>query len=144
MSLAACTLLAGCGSSSGAEAKVRATYSRLLHALASNDAATVCELMLPANQNQSRSALIAAAHRLATPSVAAEYKRYVTSTCPPAFRDEPQNMSGYYGLLRGSRLGAISINGPIATAAVTARNGRHESAIFLDAAGEWRLVIGVD
>jgi hypothetical protein len=145
MSLAAAALFAGCGSSTPAGAKgVRASYSRLLQALAHNDAATVCALMLPAGQNEPRSALIKGAHRLATRSGAAAYRRYIASDCVPEFRDKPDNISGYYRLLRGSRLGAISVDGPLATAAVTSRNARHTRATFIEVQGEWRLVIGVE
>jgi len=143
-SLAGFALLAGCGSSSNpSDAKIRASYTRLLKALASHDAATVCELMLPMGQNQPSSALITAAHRLATPSAAASYRRYVAA-CASEFGTKSQNFSGYYDGLRGSRLGAISIHGPIATVAVTSRTGARATATFVDAAGEWRLVIGIE
>jgi hypothetical protein len=143
VSLTAVALLAGCGSSTSAGAKVRASYSRLLQALATHDAATVCELMLPIGQDQPRSALITAAHRLATPSEAAAYRRYLAS-CAAEFAGTSDNFSGYYDDLHGSRLGAISIHGPIANVAVTSRNGRHGTATFVDVAGKWRLVIGIE
>jgi hypothetical protein len=145
VSIAALALLAGCGTSSTTpdDANVRASYSRLVNALASHDAATVCELMFPVGQNQPRSALIAAAHRLSTPSVAAAYKRYLKS-CAAGFGKEASNFTGYYNLFHGSRLGAISIHDPIATAAVVARDGKKGTALFVKAAGRWRLVIGVE
>jgi hypothetical protein len=143
VSLTAVAPLVGCGSSTSAGAKVQASYSRLLQALASHDAATVCELMLPVGQDQPRSALITAAHRLATPSDAAAYRRYLAS-CAAEFTSTPDNFRGYYDDLHGSRLGAISVHSPIANVAVTFRNGRHGTATFVDVAGKWRLVIGVD
>lgn len=143
VSLAAVALLAGCGSSTPVGANIRASYSRFLQALASHDAATVCELVLPMGQDQPRSALITAAHRLATPSGAAAYRRYLAS-CAAEFGDRSDNFSDYYEGLRGSRLGAISIHGPIATVAVTSRNGRHGTATFVDVASKWRLVIGIE
>jgi hypothetical protein len=142
--LAAVALLAGCGSSNPAAGQVRASYGLLLHALASHDAVTVCELLLPVGQDQPRSALVDAAHRLSKPSAAAAYRRYVASSCVPEFRAKPENINGYYGLIRGSRLGAVSIRGPVAEAAITSRTGRRATALFVDAGGRWRLVIGVD
>jgi hypothetical protein len=53
-------------------------------------------------------------------------------------------LPGYYDGLRGSRLGAISNHGPTATVAVTSRMGARANATFVDAAGEWRLVIGIE
>jgi hypothetical protein len=143
--LAGFVLLAGCGgSSSGSDAaKIRASYSRLLKALASHDAATVCELMLPVGEHLPRSALIAGARRLSKPSAAAAYRRYIAS-CASEFAGKPGNFSGYSHGLRGSRLGAISIHGPIATVAVTSRAGKRATATFVDAAGEWRLAIGIE
>lgn len=144
LSLAGVALLAGCGSSSNpADAKIRGSYYRLLKALASHDAAAVCELMLPMGQHEPRAALITAAHRLATLSAAAAYRRYVKS-CASDFGSKSEDFSGYYDGLRGSRLGAISIHGPIATVAVTSRMGARRSATFVDAAGEWRVVIGIE
>lgn len=144
LSLAGVALLVGCGSSSNpADAKIRASYNRLLKALASHDAAAVCELMLPMTQDQPRAALIKAADRLATPSAAAVYRRYVKS-CTSDFGSKSENFSGYYDILRGSRLGAISIQGPIATVAFMSRTGAHRTATFVDAAGEWRVVIGIE
>ena len=139
VSLAAIALLAGCGTAASEGARVRASYARLLHALASRDARTSCELMLPVGQDRPRSALIAAAHRLATASAAAAYRRYVASCAA-----ETNSFSGYYKILRGSQLGAISISGSIATAAVTFASKRHGTATFVNAAGAWRLVIGVE
>ena len=143
-SLVAAALLAGCGSSSPAAANVRASYGRLLQALASDDAVTVCELMLPFGQDQPRSALTTAAHTLATPSAAAAYRRYIASSCVPEFLDKPANIRGYRRLFGGSRLGSISFRGPIATATVTSRSGRHGTATFVHAAVGWRIVIGIE
>jgi len=81
--------------------------------------------------------------RLATPSAAAVYRRYVKS-CASDFGSKSEDFSGYYDGLRGSQLGAISIHGPIATVAVTSRTGARRSATFVDAAGEWRVVIGIE
>jgi hypothetical protein len=143
VSLAAVALLAGCGSSTPVGANIRASYSRFLQALASHDDAKACELMLPMNQDQPRSALIREAHRFATPSAAVAYRRYLAS-CVTEFGDKSDSFSGYYKGLRGSRLGAISIHGPVATAAVTSRNGRHGTGTFVDVAGKWRVVIGIE
>jgi hypothetical protein len=146
LTLAGVALLAGCGSSSNpADAEIRASYNRLLKALASNDAATTCELMLPMGQHQPRSALITVARRLSTPYAAAAYRRYVAS-CAHEVRSRSENFSAYYDGLRGSRLGTISIHGPIATVAVGSRTRTHGAATltFVDAAGEWRLVIGIE
>jgi hypothetical protein len=143
MGLAALALLAGCGSSDPAATKVRASYSRLLAALASHDSATSCELLFPFGQNQPQSALVTAAHRLAKPGMAAAYRRYVAS-CVTEVARKPDTFSGYDNIFGGSRLGTISIHGPIAIAAVTSRGGRHARMEFVDAAGEWRIVIGVE
>ena len=143
LALSGAALLVGCGSGSNpADAKIRASYNRLLNALATHDAATVCDLMLPFGQHQPPSGLVTVAHRLSAPGAAAAYRRYVAS-CASEFGRQPGNFSGYYDLMRGSRLGAISIQGPVATVAVTSRKGMRGNAIFVDAAHEWRLVIGI-
>jgi hypothetical protein len=113
-----------------------------VRALHHRDARTVCEILFPFGEHQPASALPAALTHLNSPTQRAKYAAYVRS-CAPAFARHASNFTGYAQLFANLRLGQVEVHGNTASARVTAPTGRRGGLIFVKAAGEWRVLVGV-
>jgi hypothetical protein len=80
--------------------------------------------------------------RLETSAGRSSYQQSVAECRPPLAR-HPRDFSDYEQALGGAKLGAMTVRGNVAKVRVRFRNGKHVPEAFVRAAGQWRLLIGV-
>jgi hypothetical protein len=141
-SACAAVTISACGSSMSPAARIRANYGRLTAAFRNHDAVTMCELLFPFAEHQPRSALAAGLNRLDTKAGRSSWQTYV-DRCVPSLSKNPSNFTVYEQLFRGVSLGIISVHGNTATARITSKGRRLVGLTFVRAAGDWRLLVGV-
>ncbi len=146
LSAGAVMLLPGCGQSATATAtataQIRGNFAQLLVAFRQHDARMVCELLFPFREHRPAGALATDLKQLSTAGGRAGYQRYV-DRCAPSIARDPSNFSAYERVFSRFSLGAITIRGSIATIDVRAAGQQAFQARFVHAAGEWRLLEGV-
>jgi hypothetical protein len=135
-------LISSCGGPSTPSAEIRANFERLLNALRDRDALTVCELLFPFGEHQPAGALAADLKRLGTPNGRSAYEKSVNQ-CVPSFAANPKNFTRYERGLAGAKLGTVLVHGDLARVQVVTRDGKRVTARFVKAAGEWRVLLGV-
>ena len=134
--------LSACGSSTTPETQIRHSFQRLLTALRVHDAPTVCELLFPLGQDQPPGALAAELRKLQTDPGRRQYQGTVDQ-CRPSLAKEPHTFDVYYRALAPMSLGGLKVHGNQATVGITPKPGLASPMNFVRAAGEWRLLIGV-
>jgi hypothetical protein len=138
----AAILLLGCGKAATPTAQIRGNFAQLVAAFRQHDAHVICELLFPFGEHQPASALPTDLKQLSTASGQAGYQKYVDG-CAPSFARDPRNFSAYERAFNGVSLGPIKIRGSIATVLAHAPGRRPFRIRFVKAAGEWRLLDGV-
>jgi hypothetical protein len=134
--------LSGCGAQAAPRTQIRDGFAQLIAALRHHDAHTVCELVFPFGQHQPAGALVTALRHSNTSVGEADYQAYVAK-CAPSFAAQRANFSAYYRDLKAVSLGAITVHGSIAYARVNYPGRRGVTLRFVRAAGEWRVLEGV-
>lgn len=139
--------LAACGGAPSAVTQIRQSVLRLKAAVRDRDASKFCELLFPFGQDQPLGALAAQLRKLDTPAGRASYRASI-KRCILEVAKNPRNERGDFGefnaAFRGVLLGKVFVHGNTAT---TDRSGRVNFVTgtlnFVKAAGEWRLLVGV-
>ena len=134
--------LSACGSSTMPETQIRHSFQRLLTPLRVHDAHTVCELLFPFGQHQPRGALAAELRKLQTDPGRRQYQASVDQ-CRPSLAKQPHMLDVYYRALAPMSLRGLKVHGNRATAGITPKPGLASPMTFVRAAGEWRLLVGV-
>jgi hypothetical protein len=135
-------VVSSCGGSISSAAQIRRNFARLLTAFHDHDARTVCELLFPFGQHQQPGALTADLRRLETPAGQSRYRAYVTR-CAPDFARDPRNFTAYAKGFAGVSIGPVTVHGDTAEVRTTFKTGAVANERFVNAAGEWRLLVGV-
>ena len=130
------------GSSATPETQIRLSFHRLVTALRARDANTVCELLFPFGQHQPPGALAAELRKLQTDPGRRQYQATVDQ-CRPSLAKHPHTFDVYYRALAPMSLRGLKVHGNQATVGITPKPGSASPMTFVQAAGEWRLLIGV-
>lgn len=135
-------LITSCGSPGSPVSQIRRSFERLQVALHDRDAAKVCELLFPFGQHQPSNALAADLRKLQTEAGRTSYKRSLAQ-CEPVLAQHPRDFAGYERVFGGATLGSVAVRGDTARVAFHPKNDKATILTFVNAAGEWRLLIGV-
>jgi hypothetical protein len=137
----ACALSA-CGGPPTPETQIQHSFQRLLTALRTHDAHAACELLFPFGQHQPAGALAAELRKLDTKPGRRQYQATVDQ-CVPSLAKQPQTFVVYYRALAPVSLHGLNVHGNQATVGIAPKPGLANPMTFVRAAGEWRLLIGV-
>jgi hypothetical protein len=132
---------AGCGGSESPSNQIRANFGRLQRAIRDRDAHTVCELLFPFGEHQGRGALTADLVKLDSTRERSRYEASIAQ-CTRTVHRTPINFGVYETVYGKATIGNVDVHGRTASVRLSIR-GRGLDETFVDAAGEWRLLIGV-
>lgn len=136
-------LLSCCGAQPTPTAQIRSNFVRLQHAFRDHDAQTVCELLFPFGEHQPPADLTTDLKKLDQSAAArTRYRAYVAS-CAPEFAKRAANFADYERIFAGLAITTVTVRGNRATVRVSSNARRVVNLSFVRAAGEWRLLIGV-
>jgi hypothetical protein len=134
--------LSACGGSPTPETQIQHSFQRLLTALRTHDAHTVCELLFPFGQHQPAGALAAELRKLDTKPGRRQYQTTVDQ-CVPSLAKQPQTFVVYYRALAAISVRGLKVHGNQATVRIAPKLGLANPMTFVRAAGEWRLLVTV-
>jgi hypothetical protein len=122
--------------------QIHHSFQRLLTALRTHDAHTVCELLFPFGERETAGALAAELRRLDTKPARRQYQATIDQ-CVPSLARHPQTFVAYNRALAPIALHGLQVHGNQATVSLASKPGLANQITFVRAAGEWRLLIGV-